>query len=480
MSKAKFQLFIAGEWVDGSEARTETVVNPATEEPIGVLCHASSEDLDRALASASRGLKIWSATSPWERGVILKRSADLIRARKDELARRLSLEQGKPLGEANGEVLRAADFMEWGGEEGRRVASRVTTSRDGASTITVEHLPIGVVAALTPWNFPVVLAAKKLGAALGAGCSCIIKPAEETPGAVCMLVDILREAGLPGDVVNLVFGVPDHVSSHLIASPIVRKVSFTGSVPVGKLLAARAGEHMKPVTMELGGHSPVVVFDDVDVGAAAARAVPHKYLNAGQVCIAPTRYIVQDKVYEPFVEQFAARARQLKVGAGLDADTQMGPLANERRVAAMERMVAGALDQGARLVTGGKRIGNRGYFFEPTVLADVPLDAEIMTTEPFGPVACMVPFGDVDEALAISNGVSYGLAAYLYTDDRVRQEQFTAGLQTGVLGINDAVSHTPDLPLGGWGDSGIGVEGGIEALQPYLKSKLVVCRRAGA
>jgi succinate-semialdehyde dehydrogenase/glutarate-semialdehyde dehydrogenase len=480
MNVEKIRLFIGGEWCDGSDGKTEPVVNPATEQQIATLCHASSADLDRALASASKGLEIWSGVSPWERGAVLKRAADMVRDRKDELAHQLTVEQGKPLVEAGGEIVRAADFLEWGGEEGRRLAARTTTSRDGAAQITIDQVPIGVVAALTPWNFPVVLAAKKLGAALGAGCSCILKPAEETPGAVSQLVSILVEAGLPPDVVNLVFGVPDHISSHLIASPIVRKVSFTGSVPVGKLLAARAGEHMKPVTMELGGHSPVVVFDDVDVDATVAKAIPHKYLNAGQVCIAPTRYIVQDKIYEPFVERFAAEAADLKIGDGMIAGTQVGPLANERRVNAIERMVTAAVDQGARLVTGGKRAGNQGYFFEPTVLADVPHDSEIMTVEPFGPVACMVSFSDADEALAISNGVDYGLAAYLYTHDKAKQERFAAGFQTGVVGVNEAVSHTPEIALGGWGESGIGVEGGIEALHPYLKSKLVVSRRAGA
>ncbi len=480
MTMRKIKLFIGGEWVEGASGKSEQVINPANEEVNAELCHAGPVDLDRALASAARGLEEWSAKSAWERGTIMRRGADLIRSRARDLAHQLTVEQGKPIAEAMGEIDRAADFLEWGAEEGRRIAARTIPNRDGSQFMTVERLPIGVVAALTPWNFPVVLAAKKLGAALGAGCSVVLKPSEETPGAVCQMIEAMVEAGLPGDVVNVVFGVPDDISRHLIAHPTITKVTFTGSVPVGKLLAARAGEVMKPVTMELGGHSPVIVCGDVNIDDTVAHAVNHKFHNSGQVCIAPTRYIVQRDIYEPFLEKFAARASEITVGDGLDPQTQMGPLANDRRVAAIQRMVSGAVDAGARLVTGGSRIGNQGYFFAPTVLGDVPLDSEIMTTEPFGPVALMVPYEAQADALEIANGVDYGLAGYVYTDDVTARQTIASGIKTGVVGVANGVSHFPEIPLGGWGDSGYGVEGGIEALDPYLKNKLVVSPRAKA
>jgi succinate-semialdehyde dehydrogenase/glutarate-semialdehyde dehydrogenase len=473
MADTKFQLFIAGDWTDGSDGRSEPVLNPATEQPIGTLAHASPQDLDRALASAEAGLAEWSAISAWERGAILRRAADILRQRKEELGRIMTLEQGKPLAQAIGEVDRAADFMEWGGEEGRRVAARTYPARDGVSQVMVDRLPIGVVAAFTPWNFPMVLAAKKLGAALGAGCSCIVKPAEETPGSGIELVRALIDAGVPANAVNLVFGVPAEVSSHLIPSPIVRKVTFTGSVPVGKLLASMAGQHMKPVTMELGGHSPVIVFDDVDVGRAADALVGQKFFNAGQVCIAPTRFMVQDTVYDEFVERFVAGAKNVSVGDGFDPDTQMGPMANERRVTAMEEMIADARDHGAEVHTGGNRIGNQGYFFEPTVLTGVPREARMMTVEPFGPVAPITPFSDPDQALEAANGVDYALASYVFSNRPDRREKFMAGLNSGVVGVNGVPAHFPEIPLGGWDDSGYGVEGGIEALEPYLKNKFV-------
>ena len=306
--------------------------------------------------------------------------------------------------------------------------------------------------------------------------SCIVKPAEETPGSGIELVRALIDAGVPANALNVVFGVPAEVSSHLIPSPVVRKVTFTGSVPVGKLLASMAGQHMKPVTMELGGHSPVIVFDDVDVDTAADALVGQKYFNAGQVCIAPTRFMVQDNVYERFVDRFVAGAQKIKVGDGLDPDTQMGPMANDRRITAMEEMIAEASDQGAEVLTGGSRIGNQGYFFEPTVLTGVPRDSRMMTVEPFGPVAPITPFSDPDEVLEAANDVDYALASYVFSNRPDRREKFMAGLNSGVVGVNGVPAHFPEIPLGGWDDSGYGVEGGIEALEPYLKNKFVNIR----
>ncbi|MCP4327492.1 MAG: NAD-dependent succinate-semialdehyde dehydrogenase [Alphaproteobacteria bacterium] len=473
MSDHIFPLFIAGDWVAGSDGVTGPVLDPATEEPIGALCHAGEADLQRAIASAEKGLREWSRVSAWDRGAILHKAAQIIRARRDDMALVMTREQGKPLAQAAAEIDRAADFIEWGGEEGRRVSGRTSRGRDGVSRMIVDKVPIGVVAALTPWNFPMVLVAKKLGALLGAGCSCVLKPAEETPGSAIELVKALLDAGLPGDAVNVVFGVPDEISRPLIAAPAIRKVTFTGSIPVGKLLAARAGEHMKPVTMELGGHSAVVVFDDVDVDAAARLLAQRKFFNSGQVCVSPTRFMVHDKVYEEFVDRFAAAASGLKIGAGKDPATEMGPLANDRRLAAIERMVDEAVDKGANVVTGGSRAGNRGYFFEPTVLTGVPADSDMMTVEPFGPVAPIAPFSDPEAALEAANGLEYGLASYLFTARAEEHRRFIDGFQSGLVGVNDVPPHFPESPLGGWKDSGYGVEGGTEALDPYLKTKLV-------
>lgn len=471
-----YQLHIAGRWTEGKDGVTEAVINPANEEVVAHFCHASAADIDEAVASAREGLKQWKAVPQWERGSILIRAAELLRQRKQEIARILTREQGKPIAEAVGEVDRAADFIEWGGEEARRIAGRLIGGRDAGNTIEIRKVPVGVVAAFAPWNFPVVLTAKKLAGLLAAGCSCVVKPAEETPGPAIELVRALLDAGVPGDALNLVLGNPADISSRLIADPAIRKITFTGSSPVGKLLAAQAGEFMKPVTMELGGHSPVIVFDDVDLEPLVTMLVAKKFFNAGQVCVSPTRFFVHENIYEKFVSLFCEQARSLTVGDGSDSNNRMGPLANERRLHAMKTLLDDAVARGARIETGGKRIGDKGFFFEPTVLTNVSFEADLMTTEIFGPLVPILPFSSDDQVLEWANGVDYGLAAYVFTRDLARRQRFSEELYAGTIGVNDVPAHVAEVPLGGWGDSGYGVEGGIEALDAYTKTQYVSLR----
>ncbi len=471
-----YQLHIGGRWTNGSDGVTEPVINPANEEVIAHFCHASAADIDAAVASAEVGLRQWKQVPQWERGAILIRAAGLLRERRQAIAEILTQEQGKPIAEAIGEVERAADFIEWGGEQARRIAGRLIDGRDAGNRIEIRKEPVGVVAAFAPWNFPVVLTAKKLAGLLAAGCSCVVKPAEETPGSAIELVRALLDAGVPGDVINLVLGNPAEISSRLIAHPAVRKITFTGSSPVGKLLAAKAGEMMKPVTMELGGHSPVIVFDDVEVDPLVNMLVAKKFFNAGQVCVSPTRFFVHESLYDRFVSRFCEQASALIVGDGSDRQTQMGPLANERRLNAMQELLQDAVARGARIETGGKRIGEAGFFFEPTVLTGVSPGAELMRTEIFGPLVPILPFTDEDEVLQRANSVDYGLAAYMFTADPGRQHRFSNQLYAGTVGVNDVPAHVAEVPLGGWGDSGYGVEGGIEALDAYIKTRYVSLR----
>lgn len=473
MNKYIAKLFIDGEWVEGSEGNRLPIYDPACSNQIGEVCVATEGDLDRALEAAQVGMSDWRNTSPWDKGTILHEASRRLRARAEEVGKSITREQGKPLREAIAEVDRAADFLEWGAAEARRLHNREHTGRTPGSVYQVRHEPIGVVAAFTPWNFPIVQLAKKVAALLAAGCSCVAKPAEETPSSCVMLVEELVSAGVPPRAINLVFGLPDHISSHLIASPIVRKITFTGSVPVGKILAAKAGEHMKPATMELGGHAPVIVFNDVDVGQVAEYLVARKFVNAGQVCVAPTRFYVDHRIHDEFVSRFTALSSKLKVGDGLNPNTTMGPLANQRRVDAVEEMISEAVDKGAKVHLGGKREGNRGFFFSPTVLSDVSPDCQLMHQEPFGPVAPVCRFDDEAEVLTRANALNFGLSSYLFTSDERRQRRMAEYLQAGVIGVNNVPFHLPELPFGGWKDSGYGTEGGIEMLQSYLRTKVV-------
>ena len=467
-------LYIDGEWISGGGRESEQVINPATEKPLATLTHASPADLDRALEAAQKGYKQWRATAPYERARIMRKAADLMRERLEPIARILTLEQGKVIAEARIEVAVSADIIEWYAEEGKRSYGRIIPGRvAGVRQMTVQE-PVGPCAAFTPWNFPGVTPARKIGGALGSGCSLIIKASEETPGTCVEIVRAFHDAGLPKGVLNLVFGVPARISEHLIASPLIRKVSFTGSVPVGKHLTKLAADGMKRTTMELGGHSPVIVFGDADPEKSAEIAAAGKFRNAGQVCISPTRFYVQENNYDRFVKRFVDYAKNLKLGDGLADGTTMGPLANPRRLDAMEGFVADAKKRGAEIRTGGGRAGNQGFFFAPTVVTDLPDDCRLMTEEPFGPLAPITPFKTFDEVVARANGLPFGLAAYTFTSSTRTANLISDALEAGMVGVNSLAISTPETPFGGMKESGYGHEGGVEGLEAYTQKKLVV------
>lgn len=466
-------LYIDGAFETKAAGGSEPVINPATGLSIADLPHAADGDLDRALAAAEKGFAVWSRTPALERARVLRRASDLVRERADAIARVLTLEQGKPLAEARGEVLYAADVIEWYAEEGKRAYGRIIPSRVVGQRNYVSSEPVGVVAAFTPWNFPALTPARKIGGALAAGCALILKAAEETPGTAVELVRAVHDAGVPPGVLNLVFGDPAQVSTHLIASPIVRKVSFTGSVGVGKHLMRISAEDMKRTTLELGGHAPVVVCADANVEKAATMLAVSKFRNAGQVCIAPTRFYIEGAAYDEFLETFVGVARGLSLGQGLDDGVTMGPLSNARRVDAMESFMADVQARGGVVETGGSRRGNEGFFFEPTVVTNVPDDSLLMTEEPFGPIAPVVRFSSVDEALARANSLPFGLAAYAFTGSNANAIALSEGLRAGMVGINSLGVSSPETPFGGVRDSGHGHEGGIEGLQAYLDLKMV-------
>jgi succinate-semialdehyde dehydrogenase/glutarate-semialdehyde dehydrogenase len=466
-------LYIDGAWGKSSGSRSQPILNPATGEPVGQVPVAEKADLDRALAAAAKGFRTWKKVSAFERYKLMRKAADIIRSRADDIATNMVMEQGKPLAEAKMEALAGADMIDWIAEEGRRAYGRVIPARaEGIYQLVIKE-PVGPVAAFTPWNFPMNQAVRKISAAIATGCSIIIKASEETPATCAALVQAYVDAGLPPGVLNLVFGVPSEISEYLIPHPVIRKVTFTGSTAVGKQLAALAGKHMKRVTMELGGHAPAIVFDDADVDVAAKILSANKFRNAGQVCVSPTRFLVHEKVYGPFVEKFVAAAKSLKVGDGLDKDTRMGPLANARRVEAMEAFVADAKAKGAKVQTGGKRIGNKGFFYEPTVLTDVPNEARIMNEEPFGPVAPITPFKDYDAVIAEANRLPYGLAAYAYTRSAKTAAALGSHIESGMISINHHGLALPEVPFGGVKDSGYGSEGGSEVIEAYLNTKFV-------
>ena len=466
-------LHINGSWKPASSGQTLDVINPATEEVIGTLARAGTDDLDAALAAATKGFSVWRNLSAYERSKIMRRAAELVRERQETIAALMTQEQGKPLIESRTEIAGSADVIDWFAEEGRRAYGRVIPARNaGIYQLSVRE-PVGVVAGFTPWNFPMSQAVRKVSAALAAGCAFILKGPEETPASCAELVRAFVDAGLPDGVLQLVFGVPAEISEYLIPHPVVRKISFTGSTAVGKHLAAMAGANMKRATMELGGHAPAIVFNDADLDAAAKILAGAKFRNAGQVCVAPTRFLVQNEVYAPFLDRFTRAAEALNLGNGLDPDTTMGPLANDRRVAAMESFIGDAVQKGATIKTGGKRHGNKGYFFEPTVLTDIPADARVLHEEPFGPLALFLPFGSFNEAIAEANRLPYGLAAYAYTSSAATATALGAAIESGMIGINHHGLALPETPFGGVKDSGYGSEGGAEGLEPYLVTKFI-------
>jgi len=466
-------LYIEGEWLNGDGRKGEDVINPATEKPLGHLPHATRSDLDRALESAEKGFKVWSATSAYDRSKVLRKAADLMRERHDNIARILTQEQGKTYAESRGEVLVTADILDWYAEEGRRAYGRIVPGRASHIRQLVLKEPVGVVAAFTPWNFPTLTPARKIGGALAAGCSLILKASEETPGSCIEMVRCLADAGLPAGVLNLVFGVPSDVSEHIIASDVVRKISFTGSIPVGKHLAGLAAKGMKRATMELGGHSAVVVFDDADPEKSADVIAAFKYRNAGQVCISPTRFYVQEPVFNKFLARFTEYAKGIKLGDGLEKGVTMGPLANSRRLEAMESIVNDAKAHGGKIVAGGKRHGNQGYFYEPTVVTDIPDHSKLMTNEPFGPVAPVIAFKTFDEVVERANSLEYGLASYAFTSSARTAHAIGDALQSGMVGVNSVAISTPETPFGGIKESGYGSEGGMEGLDAYMHTKFI-------
>ncbi len=473
MSYSDTQLLIDGNWCDPDDGRTLPVLNPASGKEIGRVAHASKADLDRALRAAQKGFEVWRQTPAVERSKIMRQAAALMRERADPIAALMTQEQGKPLAEAKGETMMSADIIEWFAEEGRRTYGRIVPSRVLANQQLVLKDPVGPVAAFTPWNFPINQVVRKLSAALATGCSIIVKAPEETPASPAALLRAFVDAGVPKGVINLVYGNPAEISSYLIAHPVIRKVTFTGSTPVGKQLAALAGSHMKRVTMELGGHAPVIVCEDADVELAVKAAGAAKFRNAGQVCISPTRFLVHNSLRESFAKALVARAESLKVGDGMAEGTAMGPLANPRRLAAMTQFTANAIKSGATLATGGVRLGEQGNFFAPTVLTDVPIDADVFNQEPFGPMAAIRGFDKLEDAIAEANRLPYGLAGYAFTRSLKNAHLLSQRMEVGMLWINQPAMAWPEMPFGGVKDSGYGSEGGSEALEAYLTTKSV-------
>ncbi|MFC5386177.1 NAD-dependent succinate-semialdehyde dehydrogenase [Aquamicrobium segne] len=467
------RLYIGGNWCDATGAKTLDVYNPATGEAIGKVAHAVHADLEKAVEAVVSGFHIWSATSAFERYQIMRRAAALLRDRLESIARLLTTDEGKPLAESRLEVNSCADLLDWFAEEGRRAYGRLIPAR----STTVQQYgikePVGPAVGFTPWNFPMSQIVRKLGPALAAGCSIIIKGPEEAPAAPAQLFQCLHDAGVPAGVVNLVFGTPAEISQFLIPHPAIRKVSFTGSVPVGKQLASLAGLHMKRVTMELGGHAPAIVMDDANIDAATTALVAAKFRNAGQVCIAPTRFLIQAGVHDQFVKSLIKKTQALKVGDGLAEGTQMGPLIGERRRAAIESLIEDAVSKGARIATGGQRIGNSGFFFEPTILTGITTDMRAMNEEPFGPVALVKSFDDLDEAIEESGRLPFGLGSYAWTTSASNARRLVQGVQAGMLTINHVGLGLPETPYGGIRDSGYGYEGGSEALDGYMNTRFI-------
>ncbi len=466
------------QWIDGhklaGDGRTySTVLNPADGSVLGNMPHATEDDLHAALMSTERGFKVWRAVPAWERAAVIERAVAWLRERRDQLETLLTLEVGKPLAEARMEIGLTLDSMTWCAEEAKRIYGRTLEPRIPHGRAVVSHEPIGPVAAFAPWNVPALLTGRKIAAALAAGCSMVIKPSEETPATCLLIAEAFAEAGLPAGVLNVVLGDPDLISRTLLASKIIRKVSFTGPEHVGRQLAKLAAENITPITMELGGHAPVIVCDDADIETAVATSVPNKFFNAGASCIAPTRFYVQDRVFDQFVAEFVKSTQAIKLGDGFDPETRMGPLANARRLAAMEHLITDAVTRGAKIETGGHRVAGKGFFWAPTVLTNVPEDAEIMNSEPFGPVATISRFSELEEAIERANRLPFGLGAYAFTRSLARAHLLSDRIESGMVGINTYYFGMPEGPFGGVKQSGYGSENGIEGISAYLVTKFV-------
>jgi succinate-semialdehyde dehydrogenase/glutarate-semialdehyde dehydrogenase len=474
MTYPNTQLFIDGQWQDAGDGRTLAVFNPATGKEIGKVAHAGKADLDKALVAAQKGFETWRDMTAADRSKIMRKAAGLMRERAEAIGKLLTQEQGKPLAEAKGEAMAAADIIEWFAEEGFRVYGRIVPSRWNLSVRQmVLKDPVGPVAAFTPWNFPINQVVRKVGAALAAGCSMLVKAPEETPAGPAELIRAFQDAGIPPGVLGLVYGNPAEISSYLIPHPVIRKITFTGSTPVGKQLAALAGQHMKRVTMELGGHAPVIVCEDADIALAVKSAGAAKFRNAGQVCISPTRFLVHESIRKDFATAMAKYAQGLKVGDGMVEGTQMGPLANPRRLTAMAEITRDAVSKGAKVLTGGERIGDAGNFWQPTILDDVPVGAKVFNDEPFGPMAAIQPFNKLEDAITEANRLPYGLAGYAFTKSLKNADLLSRRVEVGMLWINMPAMPSAEMPFGGVKDSGYGSEGGPEAVEAYLNVRSV-------
>jgi len=469
----KFGQFIDGKWQKSEKGETYDVINPATEEVLGKASKASENDVNKALKSAEKGLEIWRKTPPWERAKIIRKIADLMRERSDILAKWLTLEVGKPLAEASGEVGGAADIFEWNSEETKRIYGQIVESRMENTRMYVRYEPVGVVAALIPWNFPIVLASRKISTALGAGCSVICKPDVITPGSVMELMNIISDAGVPPGVVNLLSGDPAGISSQLISSDIIKKISITGSTRVGKLILKQAADKVQRVTMELSGHSPFIVFDDVDINKVTDMAITAKFRNNGQVCISPNRFYIHESKKDEFTSMLVAKTTKLKIGNGIDKDTILGPLTTEKRLQEIEALVETTKKEGAKVLCGGRRPAgfNKGYFYEPTIFDDVKDSHTIMTQEPFGPLVPILTFKDTEEVVKRANDNDLGLASYVYTNSLEKAHKVSEQMETGTCAVNTPAVAFAEVPFGGMKQTGYGREGGSMAIKDYLNIK---------
>ena len=470
---SKFGQFIDGKWQPSEKNETYEVINPATEEVIGKASKATPADVEKALKSAEKGFAVWRNTPPWQRSYVIRKIADLMRKKSEVLAKWLTLEVGKPLAEARGEISGAADIFEWNAEETKRIYGQTVESRFENTRVHVYYQPVGVVAALVPWNFPIVLASRKISTALAAGCSVICKPDVITPGCVMEIMDIIKEAGVPPGVANLLSGDPAAISSQLISSDIVKKVSITGSTRVGKLILKQAADKVQRVTMELSGHSPFIVFDDVDIKKVVDMAITAKFRNSGQVCISPSRFYIHENKKDAFTKLFVEKTIKLKIGNGLDENVQLGPMTTKKRLNEIEELVEKTKKEGAKVLCGGKKPAdfNKGYFYEPTVFDNVTDDFTIMRQEPFGPLAPITTFKDFDEVIERSNKHELGLASYIYTNSMEKAHKTSELMETGVVAVNTPVVAVAEAPFGGIKQTGYGREGGTMGIKDYLNIK---------
>ncbi|NBO92832.1 MAG: NAD-dependent succinate-semialdehyde dehydrogenase [Planctomycetia bacterium] len=471
-------MYIDGKWCDAGTGQTHAVINPATEETIREVAYGNRGDAAQAIAAAAKAMPEWMKRTAYDRARILKKTADLMRERADSIARTLTMEQGKPLAEAKGEVLHSADTFEWFAEEGKRAYGQVIpNSLPGKRHLTFKH-PVGVVAAISPWNFPITLQARKIAPALAVGCTIVCRPASQTPLCLIQVFECMVDAGLPAGVANLVIGPGQELADEFLENPVVRKISFTGSTEVGKMLMRRAADHVKRLSLELGGHAPFIVFPDADPEAGAKIAVMGKFRNNGQVCIAPSRFYVHSDVRKKFTEAAVEFAKALKVGNGLDTGIEVGPMFEKKALSTTQALVDDAKHCGAKILTGGKRSDrfDKGYFFEPTVLSEVPDSAKMMTEEPFAPVMPIVDFNNLDAVIAAANNTRYGLAAYVFTNDLTTAFKMAEGIEAGIIGVNDPVPATPQCPFGGMKESGLGRELSHEGLEAYLETKYVAIK----